>query len=99
MTTATRTYRACQPLREALKFSLGVQLILLTLAAFVADGGGAWQICYFTFIAFSSYLASVLIFRPKAPTKLDLVVIRAGFLPALVVTIFLADHIWTLRGL
>lgn len=98
MTPVTKTYRACHPLIEALKFSLAIQLIILALAAFVADEGGSWQICFFAFVAFSSYLASVLILRPKAPTKLDLVLIRAGFIPTLVATYFLADHIWTIRG-
>jgi len=94
----TKTYRACPDLRAAIKFSLVTQILIVILAGFVADGGGAAQIVFFAFVSFNSYLASVLVFRPKNPTKLDLVLIRAGFLPTIVITAFLADCIWDLRG-
>jgi hypothetical protein len=94
----TKTYRACPDLRAAIKFSLVIQILIVILAGFVADGGAAGQIVLFAFVSFNSYLASVLLFRPKCPSKLDLIVIRAGFLPTIVITAFLADYIWDLRG-
>jgi hypothetical protein len=94
----TKTYRACPDLRAAIKFSLVTQILIVILAGFVADGGAAGQIAFFAFVSFNSYLASVLLFRPKSPTKLDLILIRAGFLPTIVITAFLADYIWGIRG-
>jgi hypothetical protein len=93
-----KTYRACPDLRAAIKFSLVTQILIVILAVFVADGGAAGQIAFFAFVSFNSYPASVLVFRPKNPTKLDLVLIRAGFLPTIVITAYLADYIWDLRG-
>ena len=94
----TKTNRTCPDLRAAIKFSLVTQILIVILAGFVADGGAAGQIAFFAFVSFNSYLASVLLFRPKIPTKLDLILIRAGFLPTLVITAFLADYVWDLRG-
>ena len=94
----TKTCRTCPDLRAAIKFSLMTQAFIVILAGFVADGGAAGQIAFFAFVSFNSYLGSVLLFRPKSPTKLDLILIRAGFLPTIVITAFLADYIWDLRG-
>lgn len=93
-----KTYRACPDLHAAIKFSLVTQVFIVILAGFVADGGAVGQIAFFSFVSFNSYLFSVLLFRPKSPTKLDLVLIRAGFLPTIVITLFLTDYIWDLRG-
>lgn len=94
----TKTYRACPALREAIKFSLVLQVLILILAGLAADGGGMAQICFFAFVAFNSYVGSVLLFRRMSPTKLDLVLIRAGYLPTIVATGLLARYIWDLRG-
>jgi len=94
----TKTYRACPDLRAAIKFSLMTQAFIVILAGFFADGGAAGQVAFFAFVSFNSYLVSVLLFRAKSPTKLDLILIRAGFLPTIVITAFLADYIWDLRG-
>lgn len=93
-----KIYRACPDLRAAIKFSLVTQALIVILAGFVADGGAVGQIAFFAFVSSNSYLASVLIFRAKTPTKLDLILIRAGFLPKIVITAFLADYVWDLRG-
>ena len=93
----TKTSRACPDLRAAIKFSLVTQTFIVILAGFAADGGAAGQIAFFAFVSFNSYLASVLLFRPKCPTKLDLILIRARFLPTIIITAFLSNHIWDLR--
>ena len=78
---AVRSYRTCKPLRDALIFAVAIQIPLLLLAGLATDGGALGQICFFAFVAFSSFLFSVLIFRPTTPTKVDLIIIRIGFLP------------------
>ena len=94
----TKTYRACSDLRAAVQFSLVIQAFIVILAAFMAGGGAAGQIAFFAFVSFNSYLVSVLVFRPKNPTKIDLILIRAGFLPTISITVFLVNYIWDLRG-
>ena len=94
----TKTYRACPDLRAAVQFSLVIQAFIVILAAFMADGGAAGQIAFFAFVSFNSYLLSVLVFQPKNPTKIDLILIRAGFLPTIPITVFLVNYIWDLRG-
>jgi len=81
---ATKSYRACPALREAIRFSLIGQVVILVLAGFIADGGGMAQMCIFASAGFNFYLASVLLARPTSPTKLDLVLIRAGYVPTII---------------
>jgi hypothetical protein len=85
-------------LQNAARFSLVVQFIVMLLAAFVADYGEAWQICYFAFLGFCTFQFSVLLRRMASPTTMDLFLMRAGFLPTIMGTAILANHIWTLRG-
>ena len=79
----TKTYRACPDLRAAVQFSLVIQVFIVILAAFMADGGAAGQIAFLAFVSFDSYLTSVLVFRAKNRTKIDLILIRARFLPTI----------------
>ncbi len=85
-------------LQRAARFSLTVQFLILLLAAFVADYGETWQICYFAFLAFSAFQFSLLLTRRVFPTRLDLFILRAGYLPTIAVTGYLTNHFWTLRG-
>ena len=94
----TKTYSACPGLRAAVQFSLVIQAFIVILAAFMTDGGAAGQIAFFAFVSFNSYLVSVLVFRPKNPTKIDLILIRAGLIPTILITGFLVNYIWDLRG-
>jgi hypothetical protein len=94
----TKTHRACPDLRRAIKFSLVIQAFIVILAGFATDGRATGQIAFFAFVSFNSFLAAVLLFRPKNPTKIDLILIRAGFLPTIVITAFLANYVWDLRG-
>ena len=94
----TEQMRASLPMRNAVRFSVAVQLPILLLSAFVTDGGNIRQHCFFAFVGFNSFLISALIFRPTRPTKFDLIAIRAGFLPTLLATFFITDYVWTARG-
>lgn len=91
--------KPCRDLKDAVKFSFAIQIPLMLLAGLAADGGLAGQICAFAFVGFNSYLVSVLIFRPLSPTKFDLIAIRAGFLPTILLSAYLTNYIWDLRGL
>lgn len=85
-------------LQNAVRFSLAVQIPLLLLSAFVADYGETAQMFYFGFLAFNALLFMVLLRRRNCPTKLDLFIIRTGFLPLIVGTYFMAFWIWKMRG-
>ena len=85
-------------LRNAVYFSLALQIPILLLAASTPDFGEAIQICYFGFLAFSAFLFMVLLRRRSAPTRVDLFIIRAGFIPTIIGTYFLAYWIWKARG-
>ena len=79
--------------------ALTLQLILGLLSYLILDGGTIARICGIALVAFWGG-ATVLIWRhPQSPTRMDIVLIRFGFLPLSVVAYFLVPFIWHLRGL
>jgi hypothetical protein len=90
--------RVCPKLRDACIFTLIVQLFLLAITNLATDGGHIGQICFFAVAGFSSYPISALIFRPRSPTSVDLMLIPSGILIVYPLTFFLADFVWDLRG-
>jgi hypothetical protein len=93
-----KTYRASSELRDATLFSLCIQVFIVLLAGLVTDGGAIGKLAFFAFVSFNSFLASVLLFRPKSPTRFDLLLIRAGYIPTLIITAYLANYVWDIRG-
>jgi hypothetical protein len=62
------------------------------------DYGQLAQICGIALVAFWGG-AAVLVWRHReSPTRMDLWLIRYGYLPLIVITFFLAAWIWYLRG-
>jgi hypothetical protein len=83
------------PIYEA----LAIQIILGLLSFLILDGGAIAQICGIALVAFWGG-AAVLIWRhPQSPSKLDLSLVRVGYLPVIAITIFLAHWVWHLRGI
>jgi hypothetical protein len=95
---STKEKRVCPKLRDACIFAFIVQLFLLAITNLATDGGYIGQICLFAVAGFSSYPISALIFRPKSPTSVDLILIPSGILIVYPLTFFLADFVWDLRG-
>jgi hypothetical protein len=92
------------PLPISLKYdtcifeAVGLQLVLGLLSLLILDGGRVAQMCGIALAAFWSG-AVVLIWRhPQSPSRLDLELIRFGYLPVAVIAFFLAGWIWHLRG-
>jgi hypothetical protein len=86
-------------LRSALFDSLMIQIVLGIVAGLMLDGGMCLQMWTFSMVAFWSGCVLVLARRWKIPTKMDLVMIRWGFLIlCLLVTPVFSALIWRLRG-
>ena len=78
--------------------SVALQMILGLLAKLVLDGGGVAQLCGIAMVAFWIG-AVVLIWRhPQTPTRVDLELIRFGYLPVVVLTCFITSGVWRIRG-
>ncbi|MEI8289428.1 MAG: hypothetical protein WCH99_08130 [Verrucomicrobiota bacterium] len=79
--------------------AVAIQLVLGILSALILDGGTVARICGIALVAFWGG-AVVMIWRhPQSPTKVDIELIRFGFLPVAVLAFFLVHFIWHLRGL
>lgn len=86
-------------LQSALRDSLIMQGVLGMIMLPMLDGGMCAQTWIFSMIAFWGGCGLVLLRRRKAPTRLDLVLIRWGFLMlCLLVTPAVSAVVWGMRG-
>jgi len=82
------------PVRDA----VSIQIVVGLLSLMMMDGGDLARICGIALLAFWSG-AAVLIYRhPQSPSRVDLELIRFGYLPVVVMAFFLVQWIWHLRG-
>jgi hypothetical protein len=82
-----------RPIFEA----LGLQIVLGLLSGMILDGGLVAQFCGIAMVGFWVG-AAVLIWRqPLSPSKLDLSLIRVGYLPVVAIAFVVAPGVWHLR--
>ena len=78
--------------------AVALQILLGLLSLLIMDGGMVAQLCGIALVSFWGG-ASVLILRhPLSPSRIDLELIRLGYLPVIVIAFFLVGWIWQLRG-
>jgi hypothetical protein len=78
--------------------AVAIQIILGLLGLMILDGGVIAQICGIALVAFWGG-AAVLIWRhPQSPSRVDIELIRFGYLPLIIISFFLVGWIWHLRG-
>jgi hypothetical protein len=78
--------------------AVALQIVLGLLALLILDGGGIARICGIALVAFWG-AAVVLIWRhPQTPSRLDIELIRFGYLPLVFTSFFLSRWIWHLKG-
>ena len=86
-------------LKSALFDSVAVQGVLGLLAVLVLDGGMCFQMWAFSMAAYWGGGSLILLRRWRAPTKVDIAMVRWGFLIlCLVVTPAFSGLIWRMRG-
>ena len=74
------------------------QSVIMVLAGMILDGGVVAQSCFYAFAAFWVGVGVILWRRAPAPTKVDLLIVRGGFIVLCVLSFFLTHGIWRLRG-
>jgi hypothetical protein len=78
--------------------AVALQVILGILSLLILDGGNCARICGASLLAFWGG-AVVLIWRhPHAPSKMDLELIRFGYLPVVVIASVVIHLAWAARG-
>ena len=68
------------------------------LAALILDGGCIGQVCFYALLGF---WGGVLVLRTRSRdvlTKLDLMLIRGGYIPVCIISFFITRWIWKWRG-
>jgi hypothetical protein len=84
--------------REAVKFTVLLQVLTTLLLRMILDGGTLAKAGGAAMIAFWIGVGIVMLRRPKAPGALDLLYVRWGYLVMLIVGIALSPLMGTLRG-
>jgi len=83
-----------RPIIEA----LALQVVVGVISMMILDGGETAQVCGAALLAFWGG-AAVLIWRhPQTPSKVDLSLLRVGYLPVVVIAGVIIHFVWHLRG-
>lgn len=83
----TSSLRLSSRYRDAIYFTLfSQQLPIAVLCLLLLDGGRCARVCGIAMVAFWSAVALVMARRPDAPEPSDLLYLRWGFLPVLVLS-------------
>jgi len=85
-------------LRSELPFALVLQTIIMVVAGMILDGGGVLQICFYAFVAFWIGVGVLRFRRRGVLTRVDLFLIRYGFILACILSFIITRWIWQLRG-
>jgi hypothetical protein len=78
--------------------AVGLQVVLGILSLLILDGGTTARICGIALVAFWGATALLVLRRPQLPTKIDILWIRFGYLPIVVLAWFMVHFIWHVRG-
>jgi len=84
--------------REPIKVAVVQQIIFLVLTALLLDGGQTFRACCITAIVHWVCIAMILVRRPIHPTRIDILLIKYGFLPLAFVVGRMAPFIHNLIG-
>ena len=84
--------------RSALRDAACLQLVLLGLCALVLDGGELLSVCAVAVLAFWGGVGVLLYRASRGPSQLDLLLVRFGFLPVLILAGLIVPQAWRLRG-
>jgi hypothetical protein len=84
-------------LQSAIKLAIVQQLIVILVAGSLLDGGVVAQICIYAFAAYWGGTIVILARRRAAPTKLDIILVRSGYLVVCVISFILTFAIWSWR--
>jgi hypothetical protein len=84
--------------RDCIMLSLVIQMMFPTMGAMLLDGGQVFQIMIYAAVAYWVGLSVVMVRRRNQLTRADKILIRWAFLMLLMVSSFVTQFIWHLRG-
>lgn len=78
--------------------ALVFQMPILILASMVLDGGGIAQVCFYALVAFWVGVVVLYVRRRGVLSKVDLFLIRWGYIVVCIISFFITRLVWGLRG-
>ena len=84
--------------RPAVTFALVTQVILLFVSLLILDGGDTTRRVVISMVAFWCAAVVLILRNPGTAKKSDLLYLRAGFFPVLLLTYMIASLIWDTWG-
>jgi hypothetical protein len=94
----TTTPLPARSIASELPFALVTQSVILVLASMILDGGGIAQVCFYAFVAFWGGVAVLRFHRRGALSRVDLLLIRYGYILVCIISFFITRWIWHWRG-
>jgi hypothetical protein len=94
----TTTPHPARSIGSELPFALVTQSVILVLASMILDGGGIAQVCFYAFVAFWSGVLVLRFHRRGALSRVDLLLIRYGYILVCIISFFITRWIWHWRG-
>ena len=85
--------------RNAVFDALAIQALIAVFSGMILDCGQTARGCGIALLAFWGGAAVLICRRPLSPTRIDIELIRFGYLPVIALTFFVANYAWHLRGL
>jgi hypothetical protein len=90
--------RPASPLQSAIYSACIQQAIIMILAAMILDGGSIGQVCLYALLGFWGGVFVLRVRRREALTKMDLMLIRGGYILVCIISFFITRWIWSWRG-
>jgi hypothetical protein len=85
--------------RKPIFEAVGLQVLLGFLSLLILDGGTIARICGIAVVAFWGGAAVLIWRRPQSPTRTDILLLRFGYVPVVVIAFLLVYFIWTMGGI
>ena len=80
------------------KAALLQQGIIFILAALILDGGLTFHMAVIAFVAYWSALGIIVARRPSSPTRIDILLVRYGFLLVFLIVVTAGPFVWKAMG-
>ena len=77
---------------------LVTQSAILVLTSMVLDGGGIFQVCFYALVAFWCGVVALYFHRQGALSRVDLLLLRYGYILLCILSFFITRLIWEWRG-
>jgi hypothetical protein len=83
----------------AIKWAATQQAVTGVVSAMLLDGGVLFRVWCIAFLAFWAAVLLIVLRRPISPTRVDILLIKCGFIPMFIVAFCVSPGVWSYLGI